>query len=216
VSHNPQAILNICKSSIYLSQGHLVCAGQTDSVMHRYEQDLFLGGSEKVKGIQFLPEKPAHESLGLDITYLLFRDQNGTILDTPITGEPPEFCIGYRTNQTIENAGIILFIQEAASENDLVLLLSSFDDHQTLYITPGEQEAKVIFPYLSLRPGLYIMRITFRKDSLYIFDLVDMFRFTVVSKRSMSKSLFYQPRDWQISCSPDLRQQALSYQSQSV
>lgn len=203
VSHNSQAILNVCESSVYLSKGELVASGETDSVMHQYEQDLFLNGLEKTEGTLFLPAKSENESLGLDIAYLLFRDEHGSVLKSPMTGEKTHFCVGYRARSKIDNVGLCLMIKEVAGEGELTLLLNSFHDSKPLTVQAGEHELQVQMPYLGLRPGVYTMRVAVRKDSLYTLDFVESFRFTVDAKINITRSLFYQPREWKVVTKPN-------------
>ncbi|PMB23707.1 ABC transporter ATP-binding protein, partial [Fischerella thermalis CCMEE 5198] len=69
-------------------------------------------------------------------------------------------------------------------------------DEQTLKILPGENELQVHMPYVGLRPGLYTMQIYIKKDSLYTLDYYESFQFSVKTKTTMTKCLFYQPRVW--------------------
>ncbi|MBW4550853.1 MAG: ABC transporter ATP-binding protein [Aphanocapsa sp. GSE-SYN-MK-11-07L] len=198
VSHQPHAILNVCNAAIYLSKGQLMSSGDTFSIMSQYEEDLFLGDEKRTVGVMYLPEKPVSESTGIDITYLFFRDKDGNILETPITGEPCTFCVGYNSRLEVENAGVNFGIQEIGGDGDHVLRLSSFQDKEPLKILPGKHEVQVKMPYLGIKPGIYMMTANIRKDSLYMFDVVDTYRFSVISKNPMSYCSFYQPRSWEV------------------
>ncbi|MDJ0900406.1 MAG: ABC transporter ATP-binding protein [Xenococcus sp. MO_188.B8] len=196
VSHQPQAILSVCTSAIYLSKGKLIASGDTHSVMNQYEADLFWNGTKKTIGAMFLPEKSARESTGVDIMSLFFRDNRGNIIESPVTGEKNIFCVEYKSSQRVDNAGINFAIKELAKEGETILHISSFKDKKPLKILPGKNEMQITMPYFGLRPGLYNMTINIRKDSLYMFDTVDSFRFSVEGKQPMSNCLFYQARIW--------------------
>ena len=198
VSHQPQAILNVCSSAIYLLQGHLIASGDTPSIINRYEEDLFLNGMKKTVGALFLSEKSESESTGVDIVSLFFRDVQGNIIESPITGEPVNFCVGYKSYQEIDDAGLNIAIGEIGGGRNYVLHLSSFKDRKKLKILPGKNEIQVQMPYLGLIPNVYDMRVAIRKDSLYIYDNVESFCFTVKGKQPMSHCLFYQPRVWEV------------------
>jgi lipopolysaccharide transport system ATP-binding protein len=198
VSHQPSAILNVCNSAIYLSKGQLIAFGDTFSIMSQYEEDLFFGSMKKAGGAMFFPEKDVNSSTGVDIVSVFFRDKDGNILETPVTGEPCIFCVGYNSHITSDNAGLNFSIQEIGGEGGHVLRVSSFMDQQLLKISPGKHEIQVRMPYLGIRPGSYMMTVNIRKDSLYVFDIVDSFKFPVISKEPMSYCLFYQPRTWEI------------------
>lgn len=197
VSHQPQSILNVCNHAIYLLQGQLIESGDPVSIMNRYEEDLFVQGKLQKGGAIFLKEKPKHESLGVDINAIFFRDCQGNIIENPITGEPVSLSIIYKASQDreVDKVYLSFAIQEIGKE-DVVLRLSSFDDEQTLEILPGENELQVHMPYVGLRPGLYTMQIYIKKDSLYTLDYYESFQFSVKTKTTMTKCLFYQPRVW--------------------
>ena len=202
VSHQPQSILNACKQAIYLLQGSLIESGDTVSIMNRYEKDLFFDESSKELGKDlgtvFIADKPESESLGVDITSIFFRDRRENIIESPITGEPANLCIGYKAlqNRDIDRVYLSFAIQEIGGEGDFVLRLSSFDDDSPLKILPGKNELQVSMPYLGLKPGLYTMQIYLKKDSLYTVDYFGSFRFSVHTRQTMARCLFYQPRTW--------------------
>lgn len=199
VSHQPQSILNVCNQAIYLLKGQLIESGDTYSIMKRYEENLFFNEREKPTGTMSLPGKPESESLGLDIVSIFFRDGQGNIIESPISGEPTSLCIKYKAynNKGIDKAYVSFAIQEIG-EGKYILRLSSFDDDKPLEILPGEHEIQVRMPYLGLKPGLYTMMVFLKKDSLYTLDFVEAFRFAVESKETMIRCLFYQPRSWEV------------------
>ncbi|MBW4560984.1 MAG: ABC transporter ATP-binding protein [Mojavia pulchra JT2-VF2] len=198
VSHQPSAILNVCDTAIYLSNGQLIASSDSFSIISQYEEDLFFGDMKKAVGMMTFPEKNVIESTGVDIVSLFFRDEDGNIIETPVTGEPCIFCVGYNSYVEIDNAGLNFTIQEVGGESNHVLRISSFQDKQLLKILPGKHEIQVRMPYLGIKPGSYTMTLNIRKDSLYIFDIVESFKFSVVANKPMSYCLFYQPRTWEV------------------
>ena len=107
--------------------------------------------------------------------------------------------MGCKTYTKIENAGLNFAIKEIAGENEYTLFLSSFYDKKSLTILPGEHEIQIYMPYLGLRPGIYSIGVTVRKDSLHTLDSAESFRFTVEGNgQPMGRCLFYQPRTWGI------------------
>ena len=197
VSHQSQAILNVCESSVYLSQGKLLAFGETNSVMTQYEQELFLDGLPKAKNILYLPEKTIQESLGIDITHLLFRNNSGEILKVLKTGESVNFCLGYQARKKFDNIHLIVTISEMAGEGDVVIKLSSSNDKSLFQVVPGKHEIRVHMPYLCLKTGIYNMKVYLRQGNHYLLDYIEHFAFTVDSEYFLGKSLFYQPREWQ-------------------
>lgn len=198
VSHDPNVILTACNSAVYLSSGNVIASGEPHVIMSKYEADLFLREqTDYSTGALFLPEKPKEKSLGLDITYLCFQDNQSKIIESPICGQIANFCIGYKAHHSIEDVGVILLIQEKVGEGGTILRLSSFSDKVTFNILPERQEIRLQMPYLSLRPGLYIMKVIIGQPGHDYLDAVEAFEFKVDESINMSQCLFYQPRTWQ-------------------
>ncbi|MCA1993392.1 MAG: ABC transporter ATP-binding protein [Coleofasciculus sp. S288] len=197
VSHNSHSVLNVCNTSIYLSKGKLIAAGETESVIRKYEEDLGLSGTEKAVGVMHLPEKPKSESMGLDIVSLCFKDEQGNILETPLCGEPAYFCVECNAYQTIDDANLGILINSLSGENDLTLYLTSASDNELLKIAPGKVEIQMHIPYCGLVPATYSAKVYVR-SGVRSFDIVESFRFTVKASKNVSRCLFYQPRTWKV------------------
>lgn len=198
VSHNPQAILSMCQQSIYLRQGIVRMAGETEAVMAQYEEDLFLGGARKVSSVLHLPPKPATESLGLDITTICFRDPAGQVLSTLTSGDPVTLCVKLRVHRPLSEVNLRLSFMEMAKDGQTTLYLGGSNDKDRFQLAAGLHELQVELPYLGLPPGAYLLRVDIRREALFILDIVESFSFTVQSNGRMSKSSFYQPRTWRI------------------
>jgi lipopolysaccharide transport system ATP-binding protein len=198
VSHDPNVILTACNSAVYLSNGNVIASGEPHTIMSQYEADLFVKEqAEYSTGALFLPEKSQHESLGLDITYLCFQDNQGKIIESPICGQATNFCIGYKAHKQIEDAGVIIQIGEKFGEGGIILRLSSFSDKATFNLMLGSQEIKLQISCLNLKPGLYIMKVLVGQPGHIYLDAVETFEFKVDESINMSQCLFYQPRTWQ-------------------
>ncbi|PSM50223.1 ABC transporter ATP-binding protein [Chroococcidiopsis sp. CCALA 051] len=200
VNHNPQAILHICDFAVYLSKGELIVSGKTEKVIEKYENDLFLNDPHESSQVLFLPEKTESESLGLDIRSLFFRDLEGNIIKSLVSGKPVNFCVGCQAHQRVDNVTLHLKIKTIGGEGGMgtVLFLSGEHDEKFFEIPSGKQELQVELPYLGLGPGTYTMSIKLKQSSIYTFDVVESFRFTVKSNGKMSECCFYQPRLWKL------------------
>ncbi|MGJ3250982.1 MAG: polysaccharide ABC transporter ATP-binding protein [Elainellaceae cyanobacterium] len=200
VNHNPQAILNTCDSAIYLSQGKLIAAGDAETIVTQYEQDLFLDGTERSDNQMTLPSKKPGESLGLDIRALFFRDANDNILKTLVSGEQMSFCVACDAHDTVTGVTLHIKISKIGGEDSMgtTLFLSGDNDNVFFEVTPGKHEIHLQMPYLGLESGTYNMSIKLKKDSIYTFDVVDSFKFKVQSSSGMSRCAFYQPRTWRL------------------
>jgi lipopolysaccharide transport system ATP-binding protein len=197
VSHNSHSVLNVCNTSIYLSKGQLIASGETESVIRKYEEDLCLSGTESALGKMVFPEKPEAESLGLDILSIFFRDGQGNLLEAPLSGEPAYLCIECKAYKKVDQVIVGVLITALSGENGLVLYITSTCDDEELTILPGKSEIQMQMPYCSLIPGVYSAKIYIRRG-VYSFDIVESFRFTVKTKKTISRCLFYQPRTWKV------------------
>jgi homopolymeric O-antigen transport system ATP-binding protein len=197
VSHNPHSILSICDSALYLSGGRLLATGDTQTVMDRYEEDLFSVRGESSTEPMFLPEKSETESAGLDITYVCFKDARGEVVESPLTGSDVSLCVGCKTRDEFENTNIIVAVSGSA-ENERVLYLSSQYDNQQMRLPAGRSEIQMHLPYCGLKPGVYSAKIVILQSSMYMLDVLESFRFRVKSGINMNQNLYYQPRSWKV------------------
>ncbi|GAB4187202.1 MAG: hypothetical protein Fur006_26920 [Coleofasciculaceae cyanobacterium] len=200
VNHNPQAILHVCHSAIYLVKGELMASGQTTKIIEKYEEDLFLNGIEKCPGIIYIPEKLEQKSQGIDIISLFFREPQGTMVKSLVSGQTVHFCVGCKAHKQVDNVSLHVKISKLGGEGSMGTVLSLTGEHDETFfeILPGKHEIQVQFPYLGLEPGTYTMTVKLKQSSIYTFDAVDSFRFTVSSNGKMSDCRFYQPRSWKL------------------
>lgn len=197
VSHNPYHVLNVCDTSIYLKKGELVLQGDSQDVIRQYERDLRLDGTEKALGWIKLPEKSAADSLGLDILSICFKDKDGKRLETLQTGEYAELCVECKAHKPIENVNVGVMISCSSGGGDRMVSITSNADDQTINLTPGYHEISMKMPYCCLLSGVYSANI-YLKEGIFTFDKVKSFRFQVDSEQSTSRSLFFQPRSWEV------------------
>lgn len=199
VSHNPHAILTVCPRAIYLSQGKVAAAGDTGSVLSQYEKDMFSISYEDADEPLTLPPKPPGESSGLDITSVCFKDENGTILGSPLSGKPASVCVRCKADKAMNEINLIVAVSNLSVENERVLYLSSQYDSQPLSVKSGEVELQLELPYCGLSAGLYSAKIVITQKSVKTLDAVESFRFRVNSDGITEQNLFYQPRNWKAS-----------------
>jgi lipopolysaccharide transport system ATP-binding protein len=197
VSHNPYNILNVCEAAIYLKKGHLIRSGETEAVIQHYEADLCLGGTNPTSGLVVLPEKSEAESLGVDITSICFKNEQGQLLETLRTGEPAYLCLTCKAFQSLDNVNIGILITSLSGGDQRVLSITSDSDNECLEIYPGKVEIQMQMPYCGLIPGKYNAKLYLKRGVMSL-DKYQSFRFAVEPSKPTSKCLFYQPRTWQI------------------
>jgi ABC-type polysaccharide/polyol phosphate transport system ATPase subunit len=200
VNHNPQAILNVCDSVIYLEKGKLIGYGEPKAVIEKYEEDLFLGSKQTTSQVIYLPEKSTSESFGIDLTHLFFRDAEGEIIESPKSGEPASFCVGCKAHQKFDNVTLHLKITAIGGEGGMgtILFFNGENDDGLFTVLPGKHEIQLQMPYLGLAPGTYTMSIKVKQSSIYTYDVFESFRFSIEANGTMSGCMYYQPRAWEL------------------
>jgi lipopolysaccharide transport system ATP-binding protein len=202
VSHNSHSLLNVCDRSIYLKKGQLMTSGETESVIRQYEEDLCLSGTDKATGAMILPQKPAHESMGLDITQVCFKDESGHILEVLGCGEPAYLSVECQASGYFDNANLGFLVTGLGGDREYVLYLTTASDNEVLEISPGRVEIQMHLPHCGLVPGAYSAKIYIR-TGVKSLDIIESFRFTVTSSKVSSRCLFYQPRTWKVVTTPE-------------
>ena len=199
VSHSSHSIATVCESAVYLQQGKTILAGDTLSVLNKYEDDLFLGQVERSLGFVQLPEKKEKDSTGLDVSSVFFRDEECNVIDTPTSGKLCYLVIDCQVRKPVEQVSVNLGIRELSGESRLLVYMNSWDDNFYLDMSPGRQEIQIEIPYCGLGIGLYELKIAIRQEKISLLDKVESFKFAVQKNPHQSSvSLFYQPRSWQL------------------
>ena len=205
VNHNAQAILNICDTAVYLSKGALVAQGEVNKVVDQYEQDLFVHNIERSENRMAFPPKAAEDSDGIDIRELFFRDAQGELTQTLLTGEALSLCVACEAHSRYSGVALDIRIAKIGGIESAgyVLALRGQNDNAFFDLAPGRSEIQLKLPYLGLVPGAYTAQVRVRKDGVYTFDVVESFRFNVVADCSVNKCQFYQPHTWVSVSSPE-------------
>lgn len=198
VSHNPQAILSMCQQAIYLNKGQMVLTGDAQTVMARYEDDLFLGDAQAVSGALSLSPRSVSESQGLDITSICFKDRQGEPLETLTSGASVTLCLQFFLHESMQQINLRLSFMEMAKDGQTVLYLGGSNDPEVFQAEAGLHELQIELPQFGLGAGSYLLRVDVRRGALYMLDIVEAFSFAVESNGRMSKSLYYQPRSWRL------------------
>lgn len=196
VSHDPNAILAVCDSAIYINCGEVIATGKTSEIMSRYEKDLLPINQEDLSGFFCRPARSADLSPGIDIVSLYFRNKFGEKIKSPTCSLEATLCIGIRAHKRMEEVGVDVLVHDKYREGERVLRLSSFSDNQSFDLNPGEHELQLQLTMCNLRPGVFIARLCVTLPSLYMLDAVESFEFQVLESGSMTDCLFYQPRHW--------------------
>lgn len=204
VSHNANAVLNLCNTAVFLERGKVVLQADAEHVISRYEDALLTYKADANKGIvaanskgNSSAAKPGEEPQ-LAIEKVTFVDDKDEPIEALASGKAASICIHCTVSEPIENAIVSLMIRELNSGNDCVLNLSSERDKKPLPLSAGAQQIRLHLPHCGLGPNLYVMKITVSRRPFYVFDMVESFRFEVKKNKNMNQCQFYQPREWQL------------------
>jgi lipopolysaccharide transport system ATP-binding protein len=166
--------------------------------MDLYERDLFSTEHKPTTFPFVLPEKPASEGVGADLVSIYFKDINGKLVASPVSGEPLFICAYCRAHRSIKALSLFIAIYQPAKDNSLVLHLSSAYDQEMFEVVPDEYELRTYLPYLGLLPGSYTLNIYIKDGPLYVLDAYESIRFTIEGKGKLNRGQYYQPHEWQI------------------
>ncbi|MEO0926913.1 MAG: ABC transporter ATP-binding protein [Cyanobacteria bacterium J06643_13] len=197
VSHSSHAIATVCESAIYLQQGRKVFAGDTLSVLDKYENNLFLGKGDSSLGSMSFPSKLEQDSTGLDLRSIFFRDEFGRVIDSPTSGKAVYLVMDCLVIKPLTKVSAVVGIRELSGESRLLVYLNSWDTKQYFELSPGEHEIQIAIPNLGLGLGLYTINIAIRMQKLYLLEKVDSFKFAVQKNPDRtSTSMFDLPHSW--------------------
>ncbi len=200
VSHNSNAVLNLCNTAIFLEGGKVVMYDAAEAVITRYEEALLDYKADANKGaVAAAMATGTHAAdTALSIEKVSFIDAKDEPIAALASGRAASICIHCEVTEPIDEAIVIVMIRELNTGTDCVLNLSSERDNQTLPLVPGHQEIRLHLPYCGLSPNLYVMKVTVARRPFYVFDMVESFRFEVKRSKNMNQCQFYQPRKWQL------------------
>ena len=200
VSHNANAVLNLCNTAVFLEKGRMIMYDTAEAVISRYEEALLDYKADANRGAAAAAVATGSNQVDteLSIEKVSFIDDAGEPIAALASGQSASVCINCTVREPIENAIVIVMIRELNSGTECVLNLSSERDKKALPLAIGQQEIRLQLPYCGLSPNLYVMKVTVARRPFYVFDMVESFRFEVKKNKNMNQCQFYQPRKWQL------------------
>ncbi len=154
VSHNMQAVKQLCPRAIWLDQGQIVAAGDTENVIHAYiASGSSESGQDVEKRIRSLPEDPV---LRLESVKLFQNEQE--IGDVVENGESIRLQIRFRILERV--TGLRLYF-DLCDDYDTVLVRSFHDEDRDgiPVLEPGSYLTTATIPANLLGPISYRLRI---------------------------------------------------------
>lgn len=151
VSHNVQAIRQLCHRVILLNHGSIVENGTPDAVIERYLARNMDCMNVK-QAIAQLPEDPVIKILDVDFTQL------GRQPESWVTGQPVEVTIRFKIKKSAANLRVFFDLLD----NQENLIFRSFHDgdySDVDILPPGEYCSRVVIPENFLAPQKHLLRI---------------------------------------------------------
>lgn len=196
VSHSPQSILNNCQFALYLYKGKLLSFDQTELVVEKYEADTFGIHANKYISRAVFPVDEIAKELGLCITSIYFRENEGNVVDVLESGSRVDFCVECQVYRVINPLFIHLIVKEVGRGDEIVITLSNLNTDTYTEVYPGTHIIIFRMPYLGFKPGIYTMQVLVREGTLFTLHEIPSFRFVI--QGGIKNNLFYQPHKWLI------------------
>jgi lipopolysaccharide transport system ATP-binding protein len=155
VSHNMQAVRQLCQRAILLEAGKLVADGVANEVIDKYLQQIATADTTASLEtlIRSLPPDPAFR-----LDSIVLSQAGRPVADMVLNGEPLEIEIGYEVKERTTGLRVLFDLCDNAD----TLLFRSFHDEQAdgiPTIEPGCYVSKAVIPADLLAPIPYALKI---------------------------------------------------------
>jgi lipopolysaccharide transport system ATP-binding protein len=168
VSHNLNAVLNLCKRAIYLSHGQVVAMGSSDEVVQTYtnmiDEDTVLG----------IADLTAHKGRSKAMTpifrHIRLLNETGTPITDFKTGDTIMLEIGYDAGNAIYD-NLQISVHSVFGER-LCTVSSQFDPNAPQKLT-GEGMITCVLPRLPLNEGDYSLTVSIGNKTVGDVDMIE-------------------------------------------
>ncbi|MEZ4915722.1 MAG: ABC transporter ATP-binding protein [Chitinophagales bacterium] len=170
VSHNMEAVKNLCPTSILMEQGMIKSIGSTHQIIKNYLEQLPKGDLEIKWDYSFAPGNELVKALGISVTPI--REDGKNILTVKSGVE-----INFAFYNLIDNQNINLSMHLNTSLGECVF--ATLTQIPPLQLRKGEHSAKCIIPPNLLNDNIYSVTIIVVKDgskALFVFDNIISFK----------------------------------------
>lgn len=151
VSHDLDAIRNLCDQAIWLNQGQVVASGATDEVVEAYLTSVTAKEEARLAAEQSNTSR--EDGREVSIVNVQFLDANGSVSHTFASGSPLVARIRYRARQRIKKPvfGVALYRSDGTHINGPNTRLADY----AIDWIEGEGEIDYVVPSLPLLEGSY-------------------------------------------------------------
>jgi lipopolysaccharide transport system ATP-binding protein len=152
VSHNLTAVSRLCSRSMLLARGTKVTEGPTADVIDRY-----LSAGADLGGMSLTERTDRHGTGRLRFESLRF-EQNGRVVDTPVTGDDLDIVAAYRTADGRDVGGPRVNVAVYSLMGELMIHLES-DVTSPIERLPAAGEVRCSIGRLPLPSGRYLVNL---------------------------------------------------------
>ena len=151
VSHNMQAVRNLCNRGIFLENGEVVCDGEVEEVIEKY---LNINKNSVDKNLKNLINRKGNGKFKFE--YIEFYDENGKQIESPICYEYLKIKLYYSKIDEIKMERMIIGL---SFKDDFYNPILTFLSDEMGISFKGNNENCIILeiPKLMLRPTNYII-----------------------------------------------------------
>ncbi|MBK9332861.1 MAG: ABC transporter ATP-binding protein [Ignavibacteria bacterium] len=171
VSHNLQAIRNLCQKTVILNNGELFANGNTEQVLREYNElsrDITIKADTEINNSINRRGKGRVRFTGINLT-----DEKGNRRYKFETGEKIRVSITFEIFKEIEGLTFIFAVLSGLSRECLTLFEYALSNKKMM---PGQKgEAIIEIPHLKIKPGEYPLyfELTDLKYNSYAKDVID-------------------------------------------
>jgi lipopolysaccharide transport system ATP-binding protein len=154
VSHNMESVVSLCDRIIWLHDGEIQANGNPKDVVNQYSSAML----ESVSGVNLEDRTDRSGSGEIKITAFRMCDLNGNDMKNPVTGQPVNLVLTYKSTDTRpQNLQAAIIVTDYLQQPKLVLASNMTGDEIVGVADEGELVCHV--PRWPLKQGEYTIRL---------------------------------------------------------
>ena len=202
VSHSAITVETLSDECIFMRKGKVVMQGAPREVLKAYEEDGLqqIANRNALKSIE-MSERQLTNDAALVIRSVIIRTKGTSDSGYWLCGHPGEIIVSLQCAKLVEDVSVnILIIDLTHQIGETVLFMVSSRDKGWIKLATGNDEVRLLLSHVGLRPGTYRIKLSVSQGAMHdILDVIDDIRLVVRDAGRAANSLYFQPRDWEIS-----------------
>lgn len=202
VSHSAITVETLSDECIFMRKGKVVMQGAPREVLKAYEEDGVkqVANRNAVKSIE-MAERQLTNDAALVIRSVTIRTKGTSDPGYWLCGHPGEIVVSLQCAKLVEDISVNILIFDLTHQiGETVLFMMSSRDKGWVKLATGNDEVRLLLSHVGLRPGTYRIKLSVSQGGMHdILDVIDDVRLVVRDAGRAANSLYFQPRDWEIS-----------------